>query len=271
MLSIGDFARLAGVSVRMLRHYDALGLLTPTQVDGSTGYRCYHAAQLDRINRLVAFKDLGFSLTQVAALLDDDVDPGQIRGMLRLRREELATQIASDQARLRHVEQRLRMIEGTSVMSTEYTQTDLPALHLAQFAATIEEGCDVGSVVGPLFGRLDGALRAAGVTPSGPSVGVYSGGADGMTAAAGFVVADTVTDAALGTTGLQISDLPAVPRALVGQYRGNISGIGAAWQELSREVEQQGLTFAGPCREVYLSADLDDPDHWVIDLQQPLA
>src|SRR6476660_3103900 len=58
MLSIGDFARLAGVSVRMLRHYDALGLLRPARVDPDSGYRTYTTAQLDRSNRLVALKDL---------------------------------------------------------------------------------------------------------------------------------------------------------------------------------------------------------------------
>ena len=52
MLSIGEFARHLGVSVRMLRHYDALGLLIPAHVDPSTGYRHYTAAQLDRGNRL---------------------------------------------------------------------------------------------------------------------------------------------------------------------------------------------------------------------------
>jgi DNA-binding transcriptional MerR regulator len=62
MVGIGGFARLAGVSVRMLRHYDALGLLRPARVDPHSGYRSYTTGQLDRVNRLVALKDLGFSL-----------------------------------------------------------------------------------------------------------------------------------------------------------------------------------------------------------------
>ncbi|GAA0489344.1 MerR family transcriptional regulator [Microbacterium aurantiacum] len=74
MLSIGEFARLAGVSVRMLRHYDRLGLLRPERVDLHSGYRRYAAAQLERANQLVALKDLGFTLEQVGVLLDDGVD-----------------------------------------------------------------------------------------------------------------------------------------------------------------------------------------------------
>jgi DNA-binding transcriptional MerR regulator len=65
MLSIGDFARLGRVSVRMLRHYDAIGLLCPAAVDPASGYRFYHADQLRRLNRVIALKDLGFTFQQV--------------------------------------------------------------------------------------------------------------------------------------------------------------------------------------------------------------
>src|ERR1700761_637939 len=98
MFSIGDFAGLGRVSVRMLRHYDAIGLLHPAHVDPHSGYRYYAAGQLRTLNRIVALKDLGFSLHQVQAMLDDKVDPGELRGMLRLRRTELATRVEQDYA-----------------------------------------------------------------------------------------------------------------------------------------------------------------------------
>jgi DNA-binding transcriptional MerR regulator len=46
----------------MLRHYDAIGLLEPVRVDPATGYRFYEASQLSPLNRIVALKNLGFSL-----------------------------------------------------------------------------------------------------------------------------------------------------------------------------------------------------------------
>jgi DNA-binding transcriptional MerR regulator len=49
MFAIGEFARHARVSVRMLRHYDAIGLLAPACVDQATGYRSYEAGQLSRL------------------------------------------------------------------------------------------------------------------------------------------------------------------------------------------------------------------------------
>jgi DNA-binding transcriptional MerR regulator len=69
-LRIGEFARLTKVSVKMLRHYDRIGLLRPARFDESTGYRYYTATQLPRLNRIVMLRDLGFSLRHFAALVD---------------------------------------------------------------------------------------------------------------------------------------------------------------------------------------------------------
>jgi DNA-binding transcriptional MerR regulator len=53
MFSIGEFARHGRVSVRMLRHYDSIGLLRPAHVEAASGYRFYEAAQLSDVNRIV--------------------------------------------------------------------------------------------------------------------------------------------------------------------------------------------------------------------------
>ena len=68
MFSIGEFARHGRVSVRMLRRYDAIGLLRPACVDPATGYRFYQAGQLAELNRIIALKEpLSFDLWQPIA------------------------------------------------------------------------------------------------------------------------------------------------------------------------------------------------------------
>lgn len=107
-MNIGEFARLGRVSVRMLRHYDALGLLRPAHVDPATGYRSYEVAQLARLNRIVVLKELGLPLRQVAEILDERLDVGQLHGMLRLRRAELAaTRLHRDESSFRETGQPL--------------------------------------------------------------------------------------------------------------------------------------------------------------------
>jgi DNA-binding transcriptional MerR regulator len=104
MFTIGNFAALGCVSVRMLRHYDTIGLLRPARTDPDTGYRWYAPAQLERLNRIIVLKDLGFTLSQVQAMVDGAVRADELRGMLRLRRVELEERLAADAARLARVE-----------------------------------------------------------------------------------------------------------------------------------------------------------------------
>ncbi|MGI6877460.1 MerR family transcriptional regulator [Microbacterium sp. gxy059] len=271
MLSIGDFARLAGVSVRMLRHYDQLGLLTPAQVDPFTGYRRYDADQLPRANRLVALKDLGFLLEDVGTLLDAEDADARVATLLRQRRDELAEQITADRTRLHLVEARLRSIEKERTMSdsTAFEVQQLPALRLVQLSVRIAEMSQVEAEIGPMFERVNAAIAAAGSAHTGPGVAHYTGDDEGMIAAAAEQIAgDDVP------SGLEAQTLDAVPRALVTTYAApDLLGIQAAWQGLVAEVQHRGLTPVGTCREVYLRTpyDADDVDDWVIALQQPVA
>jgi DNA-binding transcriptional MerR regulator len=68
--SVGEVARVSGVTVRTLHHYDGIGLLAPS---GRTeaGYRSYDDADLERLAQILSYRELGFSLDEVAAILDD--------------------------------------------------------------------------------------------------------------------------------------------------------------------------------------------------------
>lgn len=68
MLTIGEFARLGQVTVKALRHYDALGLLKPAAIDPQSGYRRYTEAQLPRLERIGELKALGFRLEVIGPL-----------------------------------------------------------------------------------------------------------------------------------------------------------------------------------------------------------
>ncbi len=110
MLKIGEFSQLAQVTVRTLHHYDDLGLLKPAHIDPQSDYRYYTIEQLPRLNRIVALKDLGLSLDQIAHLLDCAVSAEELRGMLELRQADIAQHIATEQATLARVAARLRLI-----------------------------------------------------------------------------------------------------------------------------------------------------------------
>ncbi|WP_030558206.1 MerR family transcriptional regulator, partial [Streptomyces exfoliatus] len=157
MFTIGDFARYGRVSARMLRHYDALGLLRPDRTDPVTGYRYYGAAQLARLNRVIALKDLGFTLQQVRAVLDERVDTEELRGMLRLRRAKLEEAMNAAASRLTRVEARLRSIESEGHMPDNDVVTKrVPAVRVAELTGTSAgyQPQEIGPVIGPLYDRL---------------------------------------------------------------------------------------------------------------------
>jgi len=274
MFSIGDFAKLGRVSVRMLRHYDAIGLLRPASVDPASGYRSYHAGQLGRLNRVIALKDLGFTLQQVQAILDDKVDVAELRGMLRLRRAQLEVQLAADATRLRGVEARLRMIEKEGHMHTEdVVLKQVPAIRVAELSATAAGyGPEhIGPVIQPLYPELFRRLEAAGVTPAGPPIAYYepagSESADAVRVHAGMPV---VADPRPGHDFVVV-DLPAIAAAATIIHHGPMDDVLWSIQTLARWIEDNGYRPVGYHREIYLDYYPDRPDDGVTELQVTVA
>src|SRR5437899_9646588 len=79
MLTIGEFSKLSSVPITALRYYDEMGLLKPSAVDPQTKYRCYSVDQLPRLNRILALKDLGFTLEQIAQVLDEGISREELQ------------------------------------------------------------------------------------------------------------------------------------------------------------------------------------------------
>lgn len=259
---ISDFARLGQVSVRMLRHYDALGLLVPAHVDPASGYRSYAPEQLHVLNRLVALKDLGFTLDQVRTLLAEPVGAEELRGMLRLRRAELEEEARAVGTRLAAVESRLRMIEKEHTVSPDYVVKTVPALRLVATRAVLARD-QFATEIGPMFGRVAegiGHVEGSLATP----VATYDEADDGTEVVVGYAWGGP---APAGTEAVELPD----QRAVCGVHLGPMDTIGESWQALHRWVTENGYTFAGPCRELYVRAEGEDQSDWVTELQQPVA
>ena len=70
MLRIGELARITGVTPRLLRHYEAVGVLSPAETNPRTGYRYYERAQVATLQRVLSYRDSGVPLTVIAQMLD---------------------------------------------------------------------------------------------------------------------------------------------------------------------------------------------------------
>jgi DNA-binding transcriptional MerR regulator len=265
MFTIGDFAAFGQVSARMLRHYDAIGLLRPTVVDQTTGYRYYSADQFSRLNRIIALKDLGFTLQQVHEMVDAKLSAEELRGMLRLRQAQLEDELARSASRLVSVEARLRLIEKEGHMPIEdVVLKRIAPAKVAELSALSKsyDGEDIGPVIQPLFGQLFDRLGAAGVMPAGSPVAYYEDAADDqiLVHAAVPVDADKVAD-------VDVHELPELPQAATIVHQGDMMEADRSMQTLARWIEDNGYRSQGYAREVTVQFDPENPANWVHEFQ----
>ena len=255
MFSIGEFARHGRVSVRMLRHYDAIGLLRPACVDPASGYRFYQASQLAELNRVIALKDLGFSLQQVQAILAEKVSAAELRGMLKLRRAEIHARIEAETTRLARV-------DGIVVKRLAPVRVG----ELTGEAAGWEPAA-ITPVIQPLYCDLFQRMASAGVTAAGPAVAYYEDAPAGDGAV--IVHAAVPVAEAGGGPGFSVVDLAGVETAAAIIHHGSMDDVLSTGQALARWIDANGYRSAGYAREVTLEWSAD-PDQWVTELQQPI-
>ncbi len=273
MYTIGEFAMYGRVSVRMLRHYDAIGLLRPARVDPSSGYRSYDAAQFATLGRIMGLRDLGIGLERIRGVIDGSTDAAGTRALLAARRAELFDQIAADHERIHRLDERLRHLEGERVMSTAVELKSIAPVTVLEASAIAPGGGpeNVTPVIEPLYDRLSAAITAAGLPVREPGYALYElvdperEGA-GIRVRAGF----TGDPADPAGEGYEVVTLPEVPLAATILHHGVMSRIGESWDQLMEWMSENGYRPVGLCREVYLVVEPLPQEEWVTELQQPV-
>lgn len=144
MFKINDFSKIARISKRQLRHYDKIGLFRPIRIDDDTGYRYYSASQLPTLNRILVLMNLGLSIEQVKKMMDDNITPEEIHGMLLLKQAQVEQALQDEVQRLRSIEERIWQIETEGVLSDENvvikSAPQRQFLSIRQVAPTVGEG-----------------------------------------------------------------------------------------------------------------------------------
>ncbi len=161
---IGEVARRSGVSARMLRHYESLGLVAPSQRTPG-GYREYSDADIGRIFHIEGLRRLGMSLTEVGrALSDADFEPGRVLGDLI---DQARARIAAEQRLLDHLQSvaRLGRADGESLLYTIDLMRSLESEDVIQrHKAALGSGVDGGMPIETLVQAVlhESVLNAAG-------------------------------------------------------------------------------------------------------------
>jgi predicted transcriptional regulator YdeE/DNA-binding transcriptional MerR regulator len=255
MFKIGDFSKLSRVPVKTLRYYDEIGLFKPRAINRYTHYRYYSLEQLPVLYRILALKELGFSLEQVGRLLSGDLSQEQLSKMLRARRIEIEQQINASQEQLRLLEARLQLIErGGRLPEQEVILKTAKAQWVAATPGTISSYEQAGAVFKRMFAVLQRFLDRHNTDPAGPGMVLYPEEENGGE----FQLIEAIIPLPHrleGDNGIRVYQLPAVKRLATVVHHGNLVTIGEAYQTLLAWIQANAFREAGPAREVFLRLD----------------
>jgi DNA-binding transcriptional MerR regulator len=266
MFKIGDFSKLSQVSVKTLRYYDEIGLLRPSEIDRFTGYRYYTASQLSRLNRILLLKGLGLSLDQIGLLLEGELSPDQLRGMLKLRRAEIERSIEEDEARLARVAVLLNQIEQENSLMSAYDVV-IKKITPVRIASIRDVVANYGAQ-SELWHELEDYLAQHNVKPVAPCLTIDHN--DGYKERDVDLEVCEVIDAALPVSErVRVYELPAVETMACTVHHGPFPQLNQGYQALMQWAEANNYRFCGPSREVYLHVDGDEATN-VAEIQIPI-
>ena len=245
MFRIAAFAQLGGVSSKVLRDYDRLGLFRPAWTDRWTGYRLYTPAQLPDLRRILALRDLGVPLGEIRSLVVDGAD---LRAVLERRR------LALEEAR-READRRLASLginlAGPAGVPADVVLRTLPA----ELVATLDIGA-TGGDEGRAFYELELLVRDAGVRAARPPGTLFA--PDRI---------EVYVPVRRAAPSLTVRRLPA-ERAAAILHRGDYETLNVTRATLDEWVDASGLSRTGAERIVYLQfgaeEDLRLPANYVV-------
>lgn len=260
MLSIGDFSKLAQVSIRTLRLYDALDLLKPVSVDRSTGYRYYSVDQLPRINRILMLKELGLSLEQIAKLLAQDLPADQLRGMLTIKKAELQQELTESKLRLERVEMRLQQIEQEGKLTNyDVVLKAVEPITICSIRQIVPTMADMPPVRAMMFSALENWVVQQRIKRQGAELAIYHN--------AEYTEQNIDMEAAIridktysvpngpqpqSADNIVVRELPGTATMASVIHHGQPKQVGQAIIALYTWIGQHQYTTDGPYREIHL-------------------
>lgn len=250
MIRIGDFSKLSRISVKTLRFYDEIDLLKPVEVDRFTGYRSYEYSQLARLNRILALKDLGFSLDEIRRLLESNLPADQLRGMLKLREAESRQRVREEAERLKRIEARLRQIEQEDVMSKyDVVIKKVEPLQVASLRGTVPTPPEQDI----LWQELEEYLAMNHVRPTGPCLSLYHD-EEYKERDWDIEVCEPLAETVPPGKRVSIQTLPAVETMACTIHEGPFVTLHQAYDAIMHWVDENGYQIVGPVREIYVKA-----------------
>ncbi|MDR2957664.1 MAG: MerR family transcriptional regulator [Coriobacteriales bacterium] len=269
MFKIGEFSKLVRVSPRMLRHYEKCGVFHPAEIDKFTGYRLYSAGQMPLLANIVALRDMGFTVDEIADILPHLDDHVYLNRILRAKTAKVISALQAEQAKLDRLVQLSDTVrKERSIMVHEVELCELPAIKVLSLRGVIPSYRDESI----LWERLGKHIAEQQIPVKS---GGYSTYFDEEYKEVDPEVEIAVEVDALGENADEFiyQEYPGIALAATVRFSGPFDGgYDAACEKLASWLEQNGYTFAGLLRGHVIISPSDDenPEGWLTELQVPV-
>ncbi|WP_443077781.1 MerR family transcriptional regulator [Streptomyces sp. NBC_01450] len=262
LLTIGAFAARARLSPKALRLYDRLGLLAPAHVDEVSGYRYYRADQVERARLVALLRQLDMPLARIAEVVEVEAAQGAV--LLATYWADAEARFASQRTLAEYLRGRLSG-RSTDMYGKFVVETvDVPErVVLTEKRHTLADELPVW--IPASLGRLEDGARECGGTTGAPFVVYYSevsmesdGPAESCVPVADEAAARAWAEKRGRASGIGVRVEPARRLAYARITKAQVAHpqIMAAFEAVEAWIAERGLSYDGPCREVYF-ADWD--------------
>ncbi len=268
MLKIGDFSKLSRVSIRMLRHYDEIGLLRPVKIDPESGYRYYSENQLPVAGRITALKDMGFGLSAIGEMLENYLDKDSLERRLLLKQAELLEQSRQTAYRLRLLDTALERLRKDETMQYDVTLKTFPQ----RYAATVRMTIPTYEMEGMLWSVLVRETAPLHLIPDDPCYcSVTFHDSEFKESDVDVEAQKTVKGHYPDTEHVKFKTLPSVTVASA-TCKGSYDQMNAIMEAVANWVKDNGYAFDGPAFNIYHVSphETSDPNEFVTEVCYPV-
>ena len=268
LLKIGDFSKLSRISVRMLRHYDEIGLLRPAYVDQFTDYRYYDERQLPTVGRITALKDMGFRLAEIGHLLEIYDDRQTLDAHLAAQQKTLEALAADTAQKLRLLETARIRLRKDEIMTYNVTLKTLPERYCATVQMKIPRYEDEGMIWDVLCRETDHMPLIAD-DPCCCAVTFLDN--EYKETDVEIMASKSVKGTYPDTEHVKFRTLPAVTYAGC-TFKGGYERINDVVAAVSAWIEDNGYDYDGPMFDIYHVSphETQNPDEFVTEVCFPV-
>ena len=280
MFRIGEFSKLCGLSADTLYHYEKLKILAPMTVDQFTGYRSYDASQLLTVNKILALKDAGFALEEIADVLNNGISVFKLIEMLESKAVLLETTLSNEYSRLERLHTNIFLIKNGGIaqmneISIKKVEPILVASVRRVFAKKkFDENLE------KMWPTVNAYIDTKGIRRTIPCLMLYHSGWWDMKQwnimydkqNLDVEVAEPVTRSFEGNEEVAVYELSSVEKMACIVHKGSFATIGKTCDTLFEWMKQNHYLADGPLREIYHKGEwaTDNIDEYVTEMQIPI-